>query len=71
MSRPKEELVKAFEHFDADDNGSIDREEFGDLMDSLGADASSAELDIGFSEIDTDSSGEIEQDEFVEWWQSR
>lgn len=64
----REELKETFEHFDGDDNGLIDRDEFADVMDALGADMSEAELDVGFDAIDTDRSGEIDFDEFVEWW---
>lgn len=69
MSYSSEELEETFDHFDDDDNGSIDREEFGNLMDALGADMSDSELDFGFSVIDTDDNGTIDFGEFEEWWQ--
>ena len=63
-----EEVRETFEHFDGDDNGQIDREEFAKVMDALGADMTEDELDVGFDVIDSDQSGEIDYDEFVEWW---
>ena len=41
---PDDELEETFEHFDDDGDGSIDRDEFADVMDALGADMSSDEL---------------------------
>ena len=71
MSDDASELRENFEHFDADDNGEIDREEFAGLMEALGAGMSEAELDMGFETIDTDGSGTIEFDEFESWWRDR
>jgi Ca2+-binding EF-hand superfamily protein len=68
---PNDELEETFEHFDEDDDGSIDREEFADVMDALGADMSPDELDVGFDIIDEDGNGEIEYDEFADWWSDR
>jgi Ca2+-binding EF-hand superfamily protein len=66
-----EELMQIFNHFDGDNNGRIDRGEFGRLMHALGADAPEAELDIGFEALDSDRSGTIEFNEFGAWWMSR
>lgn len=66
-----QELQEIFEHFDEDENGRIDRGEFGQLMNALGADAPKAELDMGFDLIDSDDDGEIDFDEFAKWWVSR
>lgn len=66
-----QELQEIFEHFDEDENGRIDRAEFGQLMNALGADAPKAELDMGFDLIDADDDGEIDFDEFAKWWVSR
>jgi Ca2+-binding EF-hand superfamily protein len=63
-----DELQETFDHFDGDDDGTIDREEFDGLMEALGADMTEAELEIGFDAIDTDRSGEIDFDEFSSWW---
>ena len=64
----RKELKETFDHFDADDNGRIDRKEFGKVMAALDADMSDDELDMGFSIIDTDDSGQIDYAEFSEWW---
>ena len=66
-----DELKATFDHFDGDDNGKIDREEFEGLMEALGADMTEDELVIGFEAIDTDRSGEIDFDEFSSWWDDR
>lgn len=71
MSYSSTELEETFDHFDGDDNGRIDREEFGSLMEALAAGMTEAEIDLGFSEIDTDGNGTIEFDEFERWWQER
>lgn len=67
----RQELEETFHHFDEDNNGQIDRDEFAQVMDALGADMTEDELDVGFSIIDTDGSGEIDFDEFTEWWDDR
>ena len=67
----KEELREIFGHFDDDDNGCIDRAEFGRLMDALGADAPKNELDMGFDLIDADDNGKIDFEEFAQWWANR
>ncbi len=66
-----DELKENFEHFDGDDNGKIDREEFRELMEALGADMTEDELEIGFDAIDTNRNGEIDFDEFSSWWNER
>jgi Ca2+-binding EF-hand superfamily protein len=71
MSYSSEELRETFDHFDGDDNGRIDREEFGRLMDALRGDMSEDEIELGFSIIDSDGDGSIDYDEFEEWWNDR
>ncbi len=66
-----QEVKETFEHFDDDDNGTIDREEFAQVMEALGAGMSEAELEVGFEAIDTDRSGEIDFEEFAEWWDAK
>mgnify|MGYP006309173809 CR=1 FL=1 len=68
MEHSRAEVRETFDHFDEDDNGEIDREEFADLMAALSADMSEDELDVGFAAIDTDGSGLIDFDEFYEWF---
>jgi len=66
-----DELMQIFEHYDADQNGRIDREEFKGLLGALGVVAPRVELDACFDSIDADGSGWIEFNEFGHWWMSR
>ena len=68
MKRSRTEVRETFEHFDEDDNGRIDREEFAAVMAALDAGMSEDELEVGFSEIDTDHNGTIDFDEFYDWF---
>jgi calmodulin len=65
------ELRENFDHFDGDDNGRIDRQEFAQLMAALDAEMSEEDLDIGFGIIDTDGSGQIDFGEFAAWWEEQ
>jgi calmodulin len=59
----KEELAEFREIFnlvDRDGGGSITKEELGELMDTLGIDATPEEIDLMINEIDQDSNGEID-----------
>lgn len=67
----EQELRETFDHFDRDNNNRIDRSEFAELIDALGADMSPAEVDIGFTFIDTNNNGQIEYPEFRVWWGNR
>jgi len=67
-SLPAEELAEFQEIFnlvDKDGGGSITKEELGELMDTLGIDATPEEIDLMINEIDQDSNGEIDFEEFV------
>lgn len=59
-------IQKAFERFDEDGNGAIDREEFRIAMFGLGLRRSSAEYDELYREYDRNGDGEIDVDEFGE-----
>jgi len=65
------ELRETFNHFDVDENGFIDIEEFAHLLDTLHADMSPDEIRIGFRAIDADRNGLIDFDEFCAWWGDR
>ena len=65
---PSKELRKNFKHFDTNNDGKIELDEFAALMNALGASDSDEEIAIGFDAIDTDSSGVIEFDEFAAWF---
>mmetsp|Transcript_10595 Transcript_10595/g.18696 ORF Transcript_10595/g.18696 Transcript_10595/m.18696 type:complete len:152 (-) Transcript_10595:80-535(-) len=67
-SLSEEELAEFKEIFnlvDRDGGGTITKEELGELMDTLGIDATPEEIDLMINEIDQDSNGEIDFDEFV------
>jgi Ca2+-binding EF-hand superfamily protein len=68
MEISDQELKETFDHFDRDDNGKIDRREFGELLDALGADMTEEDKDVGFDIIDTNHNQQIEFREFNSWW---
>ncbi|MCA9670415.1 MAG: EF-hand domain-containing protein [Myxococcales bacterium] len=65
------ELQEIFEAFDRDNNGKIDYDEFGQLMEALGAELSEQEKRIGFDAIDLNKNALIEFREFAAWWGDR
>lgn len=67
----REEIKEIFDHFDGDDNGTIDCEEFMRLLNALGADSTREECEIGFESIDSDNNGTIDFNEFISWWTSQ
>jgi Ca2+-binding EF-hand superfamily protein len=68
MDIDEEELREMFDHFDRDNNNKIDRQEFGELLDALGAGMSDDEVGVGFDVIDSNHNSAIEYSEFREWW---
>ena len=60
-------VAQLFNYYDVDGSGMIDRRELGLILSSLGARASSSELDFYMMQIDADGSGEIDMDEFYNW----
>lgn len=66
-----EEIREIFEHFDRDENGTIDRKEFRRLVEALGGGLSESELEIGLGVVDVNHDGRIQLDEFVRWWADR
>merc|ERR1712115_81927 len=67
---PERELRQAFQVFDSDGNGSIDRKELKRLMKKLGQALSEGELDAMMDEVDTNGDGEISFEEFKAMMQS-
>lgn len=61
---PEEDLRDAFNMFDADRSGYIDREEVRMLMKKLAQTLTEDEIDAIMEEVDTDGDGEISFDEF-------
>lgn len=64
----KEELKETFDHFDRDDNGQIDFDEFCELLAAMNSDIDELARRVGFDVIDTDGNGSIEFEEFCSWW---
>ena len=65
------EAKEIFQHYDRDGSGTIERGEFGRLLDALGAGVSEEELAAGLAEVDKNHSGRISWGEFSAWWSSR
>lgn len=60
-----------FNTFDKDNSGSINIEEFNNLVNSLGVTFTEQELIDSIKELDQDGSGYIELNEFISWWINR
>lgn len=63
---PELDLLDAFNIFDADRSGKIDRDEVRMLMKKLAQTLTEDEIDEIMAEVDTDGDGEISFDEFRE-----
>jgi Ca2+-binding EF-hand superfamily protein len=61
---PEEDLRDAFNMFDADRSGYIDRDEVRLLMKKLAQTLTEEEIDAIMEEVDTDGDGEISFEEF-------
>ena len=59
------EFREIFNLVDKDGGGTISKEELGELMETLGIDATPEEIDLMIAEIDEDNNGVIDFDEFV------
>lgn len=64
-------LLRIFERFDKDGDGSIDEREFGDVLDALSWDSPAEVRSLEFAVIDDNSDGQVEFQEFAEWWLDR
>lgn len=62
------ELKLTFDFFDRDHNGSIDFDEFCELLDALDSEMESDTRRVGFDIIDSDHNGTIDFEEFSGWW---
>ena len=60
------QLRKAFDKFDADGSGSIDKAELGDVLEQLGERPSDEQLARTITGVDGDHSGTLDFDEFLE-----
>jgi Ca2+-binding EF-hand superfamily protein len=70
-SGTRDDLLRAFERFDANGDGLIDEAEFGDMLASLGWDSPDEMRPLEFAAIDTNADGLVEFDEFADWWLDR
>ena len=61
------ELQDAFEMYDEDASGSIDKDEFRQILVELCISMTEVEMDRALKDIDEDGSGEIELGEFQHW----
>jgi Ca2+-binding EF-hand superfamily protein len=61
-------LRDRFDGVDGDQDGRIDQEEFGRLLDKLGLGYEDAQVRAAFTSIDVNGSGQIELEEFRAWW---
>ena len=68
MAKSKDEVRETFEHFDRDQNGTIDAAEFAQLLEALGGGFSPAEAKAGLAVVDANKNGRIEFAEFYRWW---
>lgn len=68
QNKSVEKVRKAFEHFDKDKSGFIDRNELQLLADELGETLDDAELEAAMKEIDVSGDGKISFEEFYRWW---
>ena len=57
---PEQEIRRVFDHFDKDKNGSIEKEEIGEMFQLLNIHLSPEELDDVFTLLDTDGNGVID-----------
>lgn len=62
------EVKAAFDHFDADASGFIDKAEFAALSADLGELLDDEELAAAVKEIDVSGDGKISFNEFIRWW---
>ena len=63
-----DEVREIFDHFDRDGNGTIDRREWGSLLEALDADFTEEEAAVGLDAVDANRNGKIEFKEFMRWW---
>ena len=59
-----DEIKDVFDHFDMDRNGSINNEELGHLLKSLGENPNPSEIRAMIDTLDKDGNGSIEWEEF-------
>ncbi len=62
------EIKDHYDFFDKNGNGSIDLNEFKQLLKVLAPASTNDNAERGFATIDTDNNDLIDFDEFLDWW---
>jgi hypothetical protein len=62
------DVKKAFDKFDKDMSGNIDKEELGELSKELGYELSEEQLTSALGDLDLNGNGVIDFDEFCRWY---
>lgn len=62
------DLEKTFATFDVNDDGTIQKEELGNMFNKIGAPMDSESLDKVFAQLDVDDNGNVDFDEFSRWY---
>jgi len=70
-SKSDTELREVFDHFDGDNNGYIEYEEFLAILDALDFDPDPDMREMGFEIVDGNSNDKISFEEFVSWFRSQ
>ncbi len=71
LSKDKIATIRGhFDFFDRDGNGSIDVDEFTELLLAIEPKAKREECLKGFAEVDMDGDGSIDFAEFLKWWET-
>lgn len=63
-----DEVLRAFQSFDKDQNGYITNTEFRYILTKLGERFTDQEVDTLFRECDLDDDGRLNYEEFIEFW---
>jgi calmodulin len=66
-----DEIIKAFEVFDVDKSGTLNKIELRYILTSIGDKFTDAEVDDIFRQADLDGSGEIDYKEFIKFWRTK
>ncbi len=64
-------VLDLFQRFDANGDGFIDEDEFGEILKSLGWDSSAEVRSLEFALIDQNSDGLVDFQEFADWWRDQ
>lgn len=62
------EIKDHFQFFDKDGNGTIELDEFKQLLRILAPSSTNDNAERGFATIDTDKNDLIDFEEFLDWW---